>query len=181
MTAKETLQQAMSDLGITIDAVFVPWSESRSFKPGAKVTERSLNWRVTVKRNNRAICTTDYTAGIGHAPSYKQGARMSLDGEAALIHETERGTVAKPSAMLGHVYSGKPIKCDPCDVIYSLVSDSSAIDYPTFEEWARELGYDTDSRKAESIYRACLEIALALRSALGDSGLAQLQTACQDY
>lgn len=181
MTPKEALQQAMSDLGVTVDSVFVPWSKSRSFKAGARVTERSLNWRVTVKHNGRDVLTTDYTAGIGHAPSYKQGVHMSLDAEAALKHETEKGTIAKPSANLGHVFSGKPITCDACDVVYSLLSDGGAIDFPSFEAWAREYGYDVDSRKAEATYRACVEIGLALRASLGDSGLAKLQQACEGY
>jgi hypothetical protein len=59
--------------------------------------------------------------------------------------------------------------------------DSEVIDHPNFESWASEIGYDADSRKAESIYRACLEIALKLRSALGDRGLKELREACQDY
>lgn len=58
-----------------------------------------------------------------------------------------------------------------------------------FENWASEYGYDTDSRKAESIYQACLDIALKLRGdialklrgAIGDSGMVELQTAFQDY
>ncbi len=181
MSAKETLQQAIDELGITVEAVFVPWSESRSFKPGASVLERSLNWRVTLKRGERVICTTDYTAGIGNAPSYKQGVRVSLDGEAALIHETARGTRAKPSANLGHVFSGAPIMPDTCDVVYSLVSDSSVIDHSDFESWAGEYGYDADSRTAESSYRACLAIALQLHAAIGDTGIAKLRKACEGY
>lgn len=181
MTPKETLNQAMADLGVTVAAVFVPWSESRNFKPGARVTARSLNWRVTLKHNEREILTTEYSAGIGHAPSYKAGVRMSLDGEAALIHETEKGTQAKPSAYLGHVFSGKPITCDPCDVVHALVSDSSVIDHPDFESWASDLGYDADSRSAERTYQACLGIALKLRAAIGDAGLAKLRNACEGY
>lgn len=181
MTPKETLQAALTELGITVESVFVPWSKSRSFKAGVSVRERSLNWRVTLKRGAREIITTDYTAGIGHAPSYKQGARMSLDGEAALIHETEKGTTAKPSANLGMVFAGKPIAVDACDVVYSLVSDSDVIDHPAFESWAGDLGYDTDSRSAEATYRACLDTALRLRAALGDEGLTKLRNACRDY
>lgn len=35
--------------------------------------------------------------------------------------------------------------------------------------------------KGETIYRACLEIALKLRAAIGEAGLAALQNAFQDY
>lgn len=74
-----------------------------------------------------------------------------------------------------------PIKPDAVDVLYSLVMDSSVLDYAGFEDWASEYGYDTDSRQAESTYRACLDIALKLRAAIGEAGLETLATAFQDY
>jgi hypothetical protein len=74
-----------------------------------------------------------------------------------------------------------PILPDPADVIHSLVMDSSVLDAGGFEGWAGDFGYDTDSRSAEATYRACLEIALKMRAAFGDSGMAELQTAFGDY
>lgn len=44
------------------------------------------------------------------------------------------------------------------DVLYSLANDANELcapTPPTFEEWADAIGYDSDSRKAEKIYRAC--------------------------
>lgn len=85
----------------------------------------------------------------------------------------------------GNVFKRKPkapaIEPKPLDVIHSLVMDSSVLDYARFEDWASEYGYETDSRKAESTYRACLEIALQLRAAIGESGLSELRDAFQDY
>lgn len=79
------------------------------------------------------------------------------------------------------VQKHEPIMPDPLDVVYSLTMDSSVLDAGGFEEWAAEFGYDLDSRKAEATYRACLEIALKMRGAIGDSGLALLAEAFQDY
>ena len=70
---------------------------------------------------------------------------------------------------------------DPVDVLYSLTMDSGALNYGTFEDWASEFGYDTDSRSAESAYRACLETALKIRAAIGDAGMETLKTAFEDY
>ena len=70
---------------------------------------------------------------------------------------------------------------DSLDVLSCLVSESDAIDSPAFDDWASNFGYDTDSRKAESVYRACLETGLKLRAAVGDSGLTKLREAFQDY
>ena len=74
-----------------------------------------------------------------------------------------------------------PLKPELRDVLYSLSMDASVLDSSCFEEWANELGYEADSRKAEGIYKACLDIALKLRNALGEAGLEKLRTACQDY
>lgn len=178
--AKQTLKTALDDLGVTMTATFVPWSESRSYKRNASVSEHSLNWKITLKRDDREILTTGYSAGIGHAPSYKQG-RLTLERESMLAHETEQGTQARSASSLGVITRGKPIVPNICDVVACLVSDASAIDCRSFEDWASDFGYDTDSRSAEATYRACLETGLALRSALGNAGFVALQTACQDY
>lgn len=74
-----------------------------------------------------------------------------------------------------------PIKPKTIDVLYSLSMDSDVLESSGFEEWASNFGYETDSRKADSIYRACLEIALKLKAVIGNDGLEQLRLAFQDY
>lgn len=53
------------------------------------------------------------------------------------------------------------------DVIACLCLDASAGDQP-FEEWARDMGYDPDSRKAEATYKACYVNAAKIKRLLGD-------------
>lgn len=53
-------------------------------------------------------------------------------------------------------------------VLECLLSDASVEYNRSFEDWAGDLGYDTDSRKAEKIYKACLKIAKKLHALLGD-------------
>lgn len=49
-------------------------------------------------------------------------------------------------------------------VLDCLASDASSVSHDeTFEQWADNLGYDTDSRKAEKIYKACVKTARQLR------------------
>ncbi len=175
---------ACTSLGLTLRTEFVPFSLSRNAKndrDGTAPSKRSLNWRVTLERNGRDVLTTDYSAGIGHCPSYDQRARWTLDYTALIVHETEKGTRARPSPALGGVRAGAPIHPEAASVIASLVLDSSVLDAGGFEEWASEYGYDADSRAAEAIYRACLEHALKMRAAIGDAGLETLRTACEDY
>lgn len=163
--------------GITVESVFVPWSQSRN--KGEK--QPSLNWRVTVKRDGREIVTTDYGAGSAHCPAYQLKDRF-LKAE-AIRWECEHGNRAHVMASLSSVgrADNKPLWPKSEDVLASLAMDSDVIDAGGFEEWASSFGYDVDSRKAEAIYRACLDIALKLRSGLGENGLAALRAACQDY
>lgn len=184
-TAKQTAQAAIDALGLTVESTFVPWSQSRN--RGEK--SPSLNWIVTVKRNGRPVLTTEYMAGSGHCPHYRKPVpanwnRSERDWQPlVLAWECENGFKARAD-MFGGLFradNSVPILPDATRVIYSLVMDSSVLDHATFESWAGEFGYDLDSRKGEASYRACLEIALKLRAAVGEAGLAALQDASQDY
>lgn len=172
---------------------------------------RSLNWRVTINRGRpdingpgpgpttQVVLTTDYSAGDGHTPSGKRRkpfgvSKSDRDLEHMIAWECEHGRPAGGArfnhsggpdgrgAWEGYAKpGGKPLLPDFADVLSSLVMDSDVLEVGGFEEWARDLGYDTDSRKAEETYRACLEIALKLRAAIGDAGLQALRDAAQDY
>lgn len=219
-----TPADAIAALGLTIDCVFVPFSQSRN---RAEKTP-NLNWVVTVKRNGRDVLTTDYSAGMGHCPGYKAGRvptafqphdykthdgkpykgttsayRKATPGEslsqyrnAVAAAECESGVamelnpfgrdsrnVFEPKRTRGDNRSRQvaPILPDVLDVIYSLVADSGVLDAGGFEDWAADYGYDPDSRSAESTYRACLDIALKMRGAIGEAGLESLREAFQDY
>ena len=54
------------------------------------------------------------------------------------------------------------------DVLDSLIIDASCYDNARgFADFAGDLGYDTDSRKAEAIYRACGEVLVWLEQFVG--------------
>lgn len=57
----------------------------------------------------------------------------------------------------------------PADVLDCLASDAAGYENNlTFEGWCGEYGYDTDSRKAERIYKAVERHAASLKRLLGD-------------
>jgi hypothetical protein len=63
------------------------------------------------------------------------------------------------------------------DVMGCLAMDASSVDNArNFEDWAAELGYDTDSRKAEATYRACVDQVAKLRNLLGGDYATVLKT-----
>lgn len=190
---KETILAAAAELGLTMSAEFVPLSKSRNANetmPDSKRKRRSLNWKVTLIRTRLggvsgvAFLLTDYSAGEAHCPAYKlstKGARgvSPSDKYRMIARECEEGRAMTIRPWGEH--GGAAIMPDFADVLYSLSMDSDVLDAGGFEGWALELGYDIDSRKAEETYKACLEIALKMRSAIGDAGLIVLRTACQDY
>lgn len=212
MKPADKIKAVCAELGLTMAAQFVPFSQSRNAKPreDGKVW-RSLNWRVTLEHwpagkpfnpgnKRRAILTTDYAAGEAHCPAYKTPQRFApgrgsanVDRQAnerRIAYECETGKRAGRASdhALGgdgfHVWASsdkRPLLPELTDVIASLVMDAGVLDAGSFEEWASEYGYDTDSRSAEKTYRACLEIALKLRNGIGEAGLAKLREACQDY
>jgi hypothetical protein len=170
-----------------LNPVFVPFSQSRN----RDQKYHALNWRCQLIQNQREVFTFDYSAGTGHIPGSAQGlGRPSRDTARHIREICEYGRWKVPSHVspsMGWLsdskikrWSGHLIPA-VTDVMYSLSIDSDVLNYSSFEDWASCFGYDEDSRSAESIYRQCLETALALRAAVGDSGMARLAEIFQDY
>jgi hypothetical protein len=195
-TPKQQIMDWAARHGVTMTTEFIPLSQSRN------KAEKSptLNWRVTLRKQiggigsemgpvkQYDIITTDYSAGCAHCPSYKftyEGGSTHRNNQRDqnTAWECENGLQVRKDKHTPEMRAGKtiPLIPDLADVLYSLSMDADVLDSGSFENWASELGYDTDSRKAESIYRACLDIALKMRAALGDSALQELRDACQDY
>ncbi len=62
------------------------------------------------------------------------------------------------------------------DVLECIVSDARGYDDSTdFDDWASQYGYETDSRKAERIYRAVKKQAEQLKRTVGDTAYEALK------
>ncbi len=200
LTPRETVESVAKELAITMTSSFVPWSQSRNKNEKTP----SLNWVVRLHKGNlpkeRCLACrgmvfvngveclhipppfieTDYMAGMAHCPSYKIKDRY--EQQQMVARECETGRACRFMANMAVTSpSRRDIVPELASVLSCLCSDSDAIDYATFEEWAQSMGADPDSRKAEATYRACLETALKMRSGLGDEGFRRLREACQGY
>lgn len=174
------LERVAERLGLAMSAEFVPFSLSRNAKPDAtgKVW-RSLNWRVSITGRHGRPIVTDYSQGEGYAPAatvnpkrWENARQKSL----AVKIELEHGKWAQPSVNGTAHVTARPINPPAFgDVLQSLARDSDVIDAGSFESWAADFGYDTDSRAAEATYRACLDHAVALRSLIGQHALDELR------
>ena len=73
-----------------------------------------------------------------------------------------------------------PKKPKVADVLHSLIMDASAAD-ENFHDWCANYGYSDDSIKAMNPYKACLQIAVALRKHFSPDTLRQVRELLQDY
>lgn len=109
---------------------------------------------------------TDFYQGLGHRkairpmPSYIKGDRYAMD-------EWKR-------------FHLKPVAPTAATVLYCLLYDASAVDQ-RFADWANEMGYDTDSRKALAIYEACCDTGRELRKVFTAAQRADLRGMLQEY
>lgn len=171
------ITSTINKLGLSIESKFVPFSQSRNKAEKSP----SLNWKVTLKKDGKDILTTDYMAGCGHCPSYKQNDN-SYDTRQLINLECESGYKARQMWSMGHILPDKksPILPKIEDVIYSLVMDSEVLDFD-FSDWCANFGYSEDSRKDEKTYNDCMQIALKINRTLGTDGINTLREVYQDY
>ena len=180
------LDGLMEDNGLTIKGKFVPFSESRN----KDEKHPSLNWVISLYKNDKLVLSADYMQGNGHAPAYKAPAPRLSSGKVdkwahdiAIELECETGKIASYGIGNDAYATQKRISApDIKDFMYAITLDAtSALDHGNFEDWANDYGYSADSRSAEKIYNTCLKQALELRAGLGQDLIEKLQEAFQDY
>jgi len=92
-----------------------------------------------------------------------------------------RSAKQRPRTLTVSFFQGSEHEREPtaADVLSSLLLDTTAENYDSFEAWAEDLGYSPDSRKARRTYLACLELAPRVRLFLGndDELIAELREA----
>lgn len=73
---------------------------------------------------------------------------------------------------MGPAHKGNP---DPLDVVFSLLSDIRGVEDRELEDWAVDLGFDPNSRKAERIFKACKKTLEDLQRLFSESEIEGLQ------
>jgi hypothetical protein len=143
-------EKILKKLGITMEFEFVPYSKSRNKDSGYPC----LNWLVDVFRNGKKIMPKiDYSAGCALCPSYRPF--HALDRDTLMTMECEDGRSRGENF-------GEMIVPESYHVMDSILLDASSFEM-TFDEWAEDFGFDSDSRSAEKIYRGCIATAAIVR------------------
>lgn len=183
ITATPNLDKLLSSL--KWEFVFVPWKASRN----RNEKYPSLNWIVVLRTDTKSM-SVEYMAGSGHCPSYEQ--RETHESRNGVHHECATGKpytdgwnnrfkATKKAKENGTLENGNIIPKRK-DVIYSLVSDSYSAD-ESFEDWASNFGYDSDSISAKNTYETCVKQTREFTAVLRALGIKfdDLREEFQDY
>lgn len=185
MTSENALniQDVLTGMGVSMISEFVPFSKSRN----SKNKDLSINWIVTIKRNNSSV-STDYMQGIGHLPEPIQPKYFGRETQENVMlqkHACETGKVGYFAPALNKIVTGTKPKLlnSPTidEVLYCLILDASVIDYPSFADWAHDFGYNDDSMKDKAVYDECMVLALQMRHLFNDAEMNTLRKLFQDY
>lgn len=157
----QTIQQFLTKYPVTIELTEVPENPSME-----KSKDEMINYYVTLAFEGRMM-SLYFSTGLGWVETRTgqsaQGVTYRKRDKTFLVRSGNTLYDGNDGRMFGKYRIRKP-KVE--DVLNCLASDASGIDQ-SFEDWASELGYDTDSRKAEQIYQTCQKQARELRQLLG--------------
>lgn len=148
-----------------------------------------IRYWVTLAYKGKTVLQTEYSLGIGHVKLQKHVLWWSLTEEERGFLEAWQG---KPNAnfqnkelqarIAGKLAKAQKVTPSLESVVHSLLLDGQPyFNNESFEEWAANFGYDTDSRKAESTYRTCMEIGRKIKAAVPNDVIEKAQEILQDY
>lgn len=169
-TATPDLATLAEDFGLTLTA------GNRRGHYDASQSWTSIRFDCILSRNGREVWSGPYHIGVGHLKNLAtvERANGKLPRNAA---PTKAQLIA-----LTHQATVESLKPKLTDVLHSLLSDGAAyFDGQTFEEWAADLGYDTDSRKAEAMFRECDATGRKMAQAFKPDELEALRNAAAEH
>ena len=106
-------------------------------------------------------------------PSMDPAAAADMKHWKCTIAVAAQNTRVYVTFSLGSGHGGKEPEVD--EVLDCLASDASSMDgVVAFEEWAENLGYDTDSRNAERTFNTTRDQTASLKRTLGDEAFREL-------
>ena len=125
----------------------------------------------------------EYSQGIGHVPGYNAIAgRRGLTNDQWSYRQELEGAAETGKYPNRHSFYCPRIPLpgpSAADFLHSIVMDNPHDE--SFEDWAANLGYDSDSRRAEEIWRACIKQTRGAESVLGKPLLAEIAKLLEDY
>lgn len=173
MTTAQKCEALLASLNVSMTFRVL---DARTDKPKTQTKEdkewsaRAAHFAVRVMRRDMVVMDFEYSMGAAHFARC-----VTVDGRHELTTKTPFNRIARP---LVNVRNGEGPTL--ADVFCSLLSDADCGDR-TFEDFCSDFGYDTDSRRAENTWRACVDTSIRLRTYFDPADVAKLREAFQDY
>ncbi len=186
----DIVQKKLDEWGVVYNPQFRPQNPkelTETIKTKKDVDKLVYKWLPSF--NNEEF---DYFTGLGHQHITKNigYGGWTTDELGIVVHavcgmEYMTAYLNKPSNLKITKPGSKPIKGylvppTAASVLYCLILDSEAL-YRTFEEWANDLGYNSDSIKDKEIYNECCSNARRLLNCFTREQIEELQELLQDY
>lgn len=180
-----------AEAGISIKIISGPTGgvDKEKGSNGESTAWPHIAYEVELSHNGRAFFTGPYKLGVGHVKPTDEDANRCANAELgafvrAWIHKPHANFIDKQKQADAAAYLAKLQAVTPKldDVMHSLLMDGAAyFDGAAFEDWCGDYGYDSDSRKAESIWRACDDTGRKLLRALGQETTDRLREWASNY
>lgn len=167
------IQEFIEKHGITMTADRI---SARTDHAASNWGKDACHYLITLKCGDRAH-VFNYSMGAGHVekipyrqipPDKRRG--LTLKDWENTPRPGTRGLTLHQAEYQSYVW--RPATPKLADVLDCVASDCAGFDNArSFEDWASEYGYDTDSRKAERTYSAVREQYMAMEAMLGRDAL----------
>lgn len=162
----DNLKQLIDTLGITLTAVSAP------FNPNMDDSQKMFHWACSISPKDRPLdgFNVMFSKGGGRlkvrdkvqtwavAGATFNDVRKIKDNVRSYYYDFDRKRImthygkitAWESDLAAQVLEAAPPTAE--EVLDALLMEASALDYDTFEDWASDYGYDTDSIKARDTF-----------------------------
>lgn len=158
--------------GLSIEAHYIKPSENVMKKENGTITWKPYEYECKLHQESTGkVFGFRYTIGVG---CNKEWMRYNQPFSRNTVYNVEKSCLAY------HNPYHRPVP-KLSQALESLAMDISCLtDYQSFEAWAQEFGYDTDSRAAEKIYNACKDELARLTEAFGPDFVRELSEVHED-
>lgn len=184
MTKQTDITAKLTELGFALEIKSGPTGKFENDWP-------AIAFGVALLFKGKLVLETEYSLGIGHVDIKKARPDSIMGGwtsaEQSMLYAwhsnpsvrfKDEGVRAKIAAKLAKQQGVRP---ELDSVVHSLLMDGEAFfNAQSFEDWAGDFGYDSDSRKAEAIYRACDSIGRKLSAHIPKTVLGEARELTQD-
>ena len=174
----QTLETFIKDNSLVMTTVEVPENPHMNGMPNKS---RHFHCTISQKLGGGTTMQTYFSVGSGIVEHWvsEHGTRSwDAGGLNRQQYNKNRRTIAAQEFFEANAkrYPGPEL----ADVLNCLASDSASVEQSDFEDWAADLGYDSDSRKALETYQICEKQAKKLRHLVGSQAFEELlyETEC---